>query len=167
MEDRSPMKVKSLLILNGPGLDDLRRLDSSFDKALTLARIEEECGKLCAKHGLAMTFRQGNVVSELFDWIARDANEYDALIINPIGYYSYEAYEKFEQYRSAIKMIAHLKKPVVEVHLTNIFRHGADLIEPLREPDAQIGFICGLGLHSYLLAIESIAQRSQNEGNAT
>lgn len=99
----------------------------------------------------------------MFDWISGDAAEFDALIINPIGYYSLEAYEKFEQYRSAIKMIAHLKKPVVEVHLTNIFRHGADLIEPLREPDAQIGFICGLGLHSYLLAIQSIVQRSSIE----
>lgn len=51
------MEVKSLLILNGPGLDDLRRLDSSFDETLTLARIEKECAALCAKHGIAMTFR--------------------------------------------------------------------------------------------------------------
>lgn len=160
------MHVKSLLILNGPGLDDLRRLDSSFDRSLTLAHIESECAKLCAHYGIEMTFRQGNVVSELFDWISRDAAEFDALVINPIGYYSLEAYETFEQYRSAIKMLAHLKKPVVEVHLTNIFRHGADLIEPLREPDAQIGFICGLGLHSYLLAIKSIAQRFGIEDSA-
>jgi len=155
------MKV---LILNGPGLDDLRRMDSSFDKELSLAQIEQECGKLCAKYGIDMTFRQGDVVTELFEWIGRSAAEFDALIINPIGYYSYEAYEKFEEYRSAIKMLAHLKKPVVEVHLTNIFRHGADLIEPLREPDAKIGFICGLGLHSYLLAIESIAQQHNLQG---
>lgn len=154
------MKVQSLLILNGPGLDDLRRLDSNFDSELTLDRIESECRKLCDKHGIALTFRQGNVVDELFGWITKDAAEFDALIINPIGYYSYEAYETFEQYRSAIKVLAHLKKPVVEVHLTNIFRHGADLVEPLREPDAKIGFICGLGLHSYLLAIESITQRA-------
>ncbi|MCI0632203.1 MAG: type II 3-dehydroquinate dehydratase [Phycisphaerales bacterium] len=161
------MQVKSLLILNGPGLDDLRRLDSSFDKDLTLDRIESACGELCAHYGIDMTFREGNVVTELFDWIAKDAAEYDALIINPIGYYSYEAYETFEQYRSAIKTLAHLEKPVVEVHLTNFFRHGADLIEPLREPDAQIGFICGLGLHSYLLAIESIAQRYLPQGRAS
>jgi 3-dehydroquinate dehydratase len=155
------MKTKSLLILNGPGLDDLRRLDSSFDEHLTLTRIEQECGKLCASYGIEMTFRQGNVVSELFDWIAKGAKEYDALIINPIGYYSYEAYEKFEEYRSAIKMLAHLQKPIIEVHITNIFRHGASLIEPLREPDAEIGFISGLGLHSYLLAIQAIAERSK------
>jgi len=156
-----------ILILNGPGLDDLRRLDSSFDKELTLAHIETACGALCAKYAIDMTFRQGNVVNELFDWIGRNASEFDALIINPIGYYSYEAYEKFEEYRSAIKVLAHLKKPVVEVHISNIFRHGADLIEPLREPDAQIGFISGLGLHSYLLAIESIAQKFNLQGKAS
>lgn len=156
------MKIKSLLILNGPGLDELRRFDSSFDEDLTLERIEEECGKLCRRHDIAMTFRQGNVEKEMFDWIANNGSDYDALIINPIGYYSYEAYEKFEAYRSAIKMLAHLKKPVVEVHITNIFRRGADLITPLREPDAEIGFICGLGLQSYLLAIESIARRSDS-----
>ncbi|HRP11193.1 MAG TPA: type II 3-dehydroquinate dehydratase [Terricaulis sp.] len=156
------MKV---LILNGPGLDDLRRLDSSFDKDLTLDRIEEACGALCASYGIDMTFRQGDVVRELFDWVGRNASEFDALIINPIGYYSYEAYETFEKYRSAIKVLAHLKKPVVEVHISNIFRRGAHLIEPLREPDAQIGFICGLGLHSYLLAIESIAQKANLKGS--
>ncbi|SRR6266545_2892595 len=160
------MNVRSVLILNGPGLNDLRRLDSSFDESLTLARIESECAKLCQKYGIAMTFREGNVVKELFEWITGGATEYDALIINPIGYYSYEAYEKFEEYRSAIRMLAHLKKPIVEVHLTNIFRHGAQLIEPLREPDAQIGFICGLGLHSYLLAIEAVAEKSLSVGTS-
>ena len=124
--------------------------------------IEKECGKLCTKYGISMTFHQGNVVSELFDWISKGALEYDALIINPIGYYSYEAYETFESYRSAIKILTYLKKPFVEVHLTNIFRHGANLIEPLREPEANIGFICGLGLHSYLLAIELLAKRSES-----
>lgn len=161
------MQVKSLLILNGPGLDNLRQLDSSFDPNLTLDQIERECGDLCAKFGIEMTFRQGNVIDELLGWITKGVAEYDALIINPIGYYSFEAYETFEQYRSAIKMLVHLKKPVVEVHLTNIFRHGADLIEPLREPDAQIGFICGLGKHSYLLAVQSIAQRFAPQESAS
>lgn len=65
-------------------------------------------------------------------------------------------------YRSAIKMIAHLKKPVVEVHLTNIFRQGDELTKPLQGPEGEMGFICGLGLHSYLLGIKAVAKRLES-----
>jgi len=159
------MHVTSLLILNGPGLVDLERLESGFDRNLTRAHIESECEKLCLKHGIAMTFRQGDIVPDLLEWAANDAS-YDALIINPIGYNAREADDKFEQYCSAIKAIARLRKPIVEVHLANIFHHGAELSEPLHEPGAQIGFISGLGPHAYLLAIDSIAQRFRPQGQA-
>ena len=111
------MSVKSVLILNGPGLDGG-------------ARIEEVCAKLCRDLGMEMSFRQGNAVGELLAWATQDAARFDAVIINPVGYDAAAA-----EYRSAVKALAGLEKPVVEVHPANIFQNGAEVTEPLRSPD--------------------------------
>jgi len=65
----------------------------------------------------------------------------------------------FDLYRSAIQVIANLKKPIIEVHLTNIYRHLDDVNHPLHEPVGEMGFICGFGKRSYLLAIRAIARK--------
>ena len=153
------MKNKTLLILNGPGLADLSAGGDRYG-GVTLEQIQEESAALCAELGLDLEFRQTDDQDEMFRWIARDSDHFDALIINPVGYLKSGTVD-FDMYRSAIKMIAHLKKPVIEVHLTNIFRQGEELTKPLQGPEGEMGFICGLGIHSYLLGIRAVAKRLQ------
>lgn len=135
------MSVKSVLILNGPGLDGG-------------GRTEEVCGKLCRDLGMEVSFRQGNSAGDLLDWVSHHAAQFDAVIINPSGFDAASA-----EYRSAVKALAGLKKPVIEVHPTNIFQDSTGGVEPLRSPGAQIAIISGLGLQAYALAIRSLAQR--------
>src|SRR5262249_25116205 len=117
------MGVKALLILNGPGLDGG-------------ARIEEACAALCRDLGMEMSFRRGNSAGELLDWITHDAPRFDAIIVNPTGLYAAAA-----DCQSALEALAGLKKPVIEVHLSNIFQDGADAVEPLRASGAQIAIV--------------------------
>jgi len=152
------MSNYTVLILNGPGLADLSNYDGYSYGKLTLERIREECVARCEQLGIEPDFRQTDDEDEMFRWIAKDSESFDALIINPVGY-SRAASVEFEMYRSAIKMVAHLKKPVIEVHITNIFQPGAEVTKPLQVPEGEMGFICGLGLHSYLLAIRAIERR--------
>lgn len=152
------MTEKTLLILNGPGLGDLHDYDGNTYDNLTLQKIEEACGSLCGDLGLQMEFRQTDDEDEMFRWIVKDSESYDALIINPIGY-ARAATVEFEMYRSAIKMIAHMNRPVVEVHITNIFSTGAEITKPLQAPVGEMGFVCGLGQYSYLVAIKAINRR--------
>lgn len=142
------MQSKKLLILNGPGLADLGEPD------LSLAVIERECQKLCEQLGLQMEFRQTDGTDQLHDWVASDGSDFDAFIINPVC--SPDA-STFEACRASIQQMAELNKPVVEVHLTNILSGDASLSEPLQTPAGEVGFIAGLGLNGYLLAIKSIA----------
>lgn len=152
------MANNKLLVINGPGLADLGNFDGNTYGNLTLAGIKDECFALCEQLGATLDFRQTDDEDEMFRAIAKDSDNYDALIINPVGY-SRAASVEFELYRSAIKMIAHLKKPVIEVHISNIFQQGAEITKPLQVPEGEMGFICGLGVNSYLLAIKAVTRR--------
>lgn len=157
------MANKSILILNGPGLADLSDFDgNTYGDEMTLANIENKCGALCDQLGLDVDFRQTDEENEMFRFIARDSEDYDGLIINPIGY-ARAATVNFEMFRNAIMLIAHLKKPVIEVHITNIFLPGANITRPLQVPEGNMGFISGLGMQSYLLAIKAINQQISKE----
>lgn len=151
----------SILIVNGPGLNDLSDDDGSTHGGLTLTTIRESSDALCTELGIRLDYRQTESQDEMFQWIARESQEFDGVIINPAGY-SRSATVSPEIYRSAIQVIARLKKPVIEVHINNIFRQSAEITQPLHEPEGKIGFICGFGLGSYLAAIRAINSRLES-----
>lgn len=154
------MTDKTLLVLNGPGLAELSDVDGFSYGSLSLQEIRDACSALCEQLGIGLDFRQTDDEAEMTRWIAKDSRNFDALIINPVGY-SRVASVEVDLLRSAITKIAHEEKPLIEVHISNIFREGADTIKPLRVSEAKLGFICGLGVHSYLLAIKAAAKRLQ------
>ena len=148
------MKDISLLILNGPGLTDLSDVLSDTDASLTLEQIQDACHALCESLGVTLDFRQTDEVSELDHWIREDAKRFDALIINP---HAGAASSVPQISASAVGALADVQKPLIELHIENIFRAGNS--EPLHEPGADIGLVCGLGVHDYQLAIRAIVQK--------
>lgn len=153
------MNDHTLLILNGPGLSDLS-VGGDTRGNLTLEQIRDECSAMCDELGMSLEFRQTDDQDEMDRWIARDSDHFDALIINPAGNVNADSVDA-DTYLSAIKLMPHQNKPVIEIHLTNTFREKAELTRPLQGPEGSLGFICGLGLHSYLLAIKACAKRLQ------
>lgn len=147
-----------ILVLNGPGLADPSDFDGRACRGLTLAGIRDACEGLCESLALKVDFRQTEDQEEMFRWIAKDSEEFDGVIINPVGC-SRESTVAHPVYRSAIHMIAALKKPVIEIHINNIFSQGSEISRPVHEPAGDRGFVCGLGLHGYLLAIRAMARR--------
>ena len=154
------MKNKKLLILNGPGLADLN-VGGGRCGNITLNQIRDECAALCDHLGISLDFRQTDDEEEILRWIVEDSENYGALIINPVGCARAETVD-LDRYHSAIQMIAHLHRPVIEVHLTNIFREGDELAKPLQGLEGEMGFVCGMGIHSYLLGINAAAKRLQS-----
>jgi 3-dehydroquinate dehydratase-2 len=148
----------TVLILNGAGLADFSGYDKKAYGELTLEGIRGDCHRLCEELGLDLDFRQTDDQDELFRWIAKDSADFGGVIINPVGYSS-SASESGELYRSALKMVAHLKRPVIEVRIANIYRHVSEFRQPLHEPEGNMGFICGFGRPGYLLAIKAIAKK--------
>ena len=151
------MQDNTLLILNGPGLADLSAGGTRYGD-LTLEQLQDGCSTHCEQLGLGLDFRQTDDQEKMIRWIAKDSEAFAGLIINPVGHTKAGDVD-IDMYRSAIGSIAHLKKPVVEVHMTNIFREGDESTRPLQASEGEMGFICGLGKHSYLLAINAIAKK--------
>jgi 3-dehydroquinate dehydratase II len=149
---------KSVLILNGPGLADLSNYRKYHDGTLSLAGIRSECDVLGRTLGLDIDFRQSDDQDEVARWIAKDSKAFDGVIINPVGR-SRAADPLFQGYRSALQTIAKLNKPIVEVHITNIYRQAEDVSPMIHGPAGEIGFVCGFGRYGYLLALRALASR--------
>ena len=97
---------------------------------------------------LALEFRQSNSEGQLVDWVQAAAHDQGALIVNA-GAYSHTSIALLNALRAC-------GLPVIEVHLSNIFRREAYRHHSYVSEVAQ-GVICGFGGHGYVLAVEAVA----------
>ena len=148
-----------LLIINGPGLSDLSNYNETGYDDLTLDAVQQKCSETCEGLGLEMDFCKNDSESELLSVLIEDIDNFDALIINPAGN-SQSSSIGLDMYSTVINKITNQGKPVVEVRIENIFKQGNN--KPLQGPESGVGFVGGLGMHSYLLAIKAINKKLSN-----
>ncbi len=136
-----------ILILNGPNLNMLGTREPEIYGSETLADIEAKCAAHAVKLGLEMDFVQSNNEGELVTLIQNSAKTHQALIVNA-GAYTHTSI-------ALMDALLALATPVIEVHLSNIFRR-----EPFRHESyiskAAKGVICGFGSDSYILALSAV-----------
>ncbi len=139
-----------LFVLNGSNLNMLGMREPALYGTTTLAEIEQRTRRLAESLGLECEFRQTNHEGVLVDWIQEAAKREAAVVINPAGF-SFGCVPVLD----ALKL---LRKPVIEVHLTNIHQRPAPYTHSLVS-QAATGVICGLGPIGYLLAVRAVAER--------
>lgn len=137
-----------LFVLNGPNLNMLGMREPALYGTTTLAEIEQRTRRLAESLGLACDFHQTNHEGVLVDWIQEAARREAAVVINPAGL-SFGCVPVLD----ALKLV---RKPVIEVHLTNIHQRPAPYTHSLVS-QAATGVICGLGPTGYLLAVRAVA----------
>jgi 3-dehydroquinate dehydratase-2 len=97
---------------------------------------------------LQIDFRQTNHEGQLVDWIQEARESADGIVLNA-GAFTHTSVAVLDALYAA-------ELPVIEVHLSNIFRR-----ERFRHHSyvslAARGVICGLGAHGYELALEALA----------
>lgn len=137
-----------ILILNGPNLNLLGTREPETYGTETLSDIQSLCEQKATKLGLEVDFRQSNHEGELVSWVQEALKNHDGIIINA-GAYTHTSV-------ALLDALLAVKKPIIEVHLSNIFRR-----EEFRHhsfiSQAAKGVICGLGSHGYLLALDALA----------
>jgi 3-dehydroquinate dehydratase-2 len=144
----SEMANNRLLILNGPNLNLLGTREPDTYGTVTLAEIEAQSKAQAEKLGFEVDFRQTNVEGSLVDWIQEGGLSAAGIILNAAAYTHTSV--------ALHDAVAAIDKPVIEVHLSNIFareayRHHSYL------SDVAAGVICGFGAHGYMLAIDALA----------
>jgi 3-dehydroquinate dehydratase-2 len=137
------------MIVNGPNLNMLGQREPQIYGRETLAEIEAACAGRAADLGLAIDFRQSNSEGELVGWTQTAGRTHAGIVVNAGGY----------THTSIALLDALLTSglPVVEVHLSNIFRR-----EEFRHHSyisrAATGVICGFGPTGYLMALDAMAR---------
>ena len=145
-----------VFILNGPNLNLLVVREPSIYGRDTLGDIEERCSARAAALGLEIDFRQTNHEGQLVDWIQEARESADGIILNA-GALTHTSVALLDALSAA-------ELPVIEVHLSNIFRR-----ESFRHHSyvslAANGVICGLGARGYELALDGIASLIESESD--
>jgi 3-dehydroquinate dehydratase-2 len=139
--------TKPVYILNGPNLNLLGAREPAIYGRDTLADIEALAKARAKPLGLAVEFRQTNVEGELIGWVQEARSGASAIIINAAGLTHTSV--------ALLDALQASELPVVEVHLSNIFRR-----DSFRQHSyvslAATGVICGLGAKGYELALEAV-----------
>lgn len=141
--------LPTVLILNGPNLNLLGTRQPEVYGSATLADIEADCARRAAALGLGIDFRQSNHEGDLVSWIQQARGTHAAVLVNAAGYTHTSV--------ALLDALATLDIPVIEVHMSNIFRR-----EPFRHHSyvsgVANGVVCGFGGFGYELALEAAAR---------
>jgi 3-dehydroquinate dehydratase-2 len=143
------MPARVVYFLNGPNAN-LYGLDKQGVYGTeSFPEIEARCRKHADGLGVTLDFRQSNHEGVLVDWIQEARQTADGLIINGAGL-TYTSV-------AILDALSALKKPIIEVHMSNIYRR-----EPFRHHSfiskVATGIVAGLGPLGYELAITAMAR---------
>src|SRR5262245_15165909 len=134
-----------ILLIHGPNRTMLGRRQPEIYGHTTLPQIDERVRARAVADGATVLAFQSNHEGALVDFIQAEGWDADGIIINPGA---------FTHYGLALRdALASLSAPIVEVHLSNVYRR-----EPFRHTSVvapiATGQIAGLGWRGYLLALE-------------
>jgi 3-dehydroquinate dehydratase-2 len=148
--------VKTIFVLNGPNLNLLGKREPEIYGTETLEDVRMRTEARAQQLGLAIDFRQSNNEGQLVDWVQEAREVADAIIMNAAGL-THTSVALLDALQAA-------ELPVVEVHLSNIFRR-----DPFRQHSyislGANGVICGLGAKGYELAVEAVADIIIKQGS--
>jgi len=135
-------------IINGPNINLLGKREPTIYGSVT---FEDYLIELRAKYGdVEISYYHSNVEGELINKIQEVGFDVDGIILNA-GAYTHTSIALQDAIRS-------VTAPVVEVHISNIhareaFRHVSMIACACK------GVICGFGLNSYRLALETLTEK--------
>lgn len=138
---------KPIYVLNGPNLNLLGQREPEIYGNTTLADIDKLVSDKAGALGLTVDCRQSNHEGELVTWIQEAREKASGLVLNAAAYTHTSI--------AIHDALAMLDIPVIEVHISNIFKRESFRHHSTVSPVAT-GVICGLGVTGYELALDAI-----------
>jgi 3-dehydroquinate dehydratase-2 len=141
----------NILVIHGPNLNALGRRQPEIYGHTTLAQIDDALRERALAGGATVQAFQSNHEGALIDFLQEHGTQADGIIINPGALTHYGL--------SLRDALASLSAPIVEVHLSNVYKR-----EPFRHTSVvapvATGQIAGLGWRGYLLALEWLLEQA-------
>jgi len=139
--------AKPIYVLNGPNLNLLGTREPAVYGTDTLDDVAGRTAARAKELGFEIVFRQSNQEGVLIDWI-QEAREAASGIILNAGAFTHTSI-------GVLDALQAVQLPVIEVHLSNIFKREAFRHHSYVSLCAA-GVICGLGVKGYELAVEAM-----------
>jgi len=143
-----------IIIINGPNLNLLGEREQSQYGSITFEKLKANCLKKAKDLNLDMEFFQSNIEGDIVTKIQEAKKNVDGIIINAAGFTHTSV-----SIRDALDIF---KKPVIELHISNIYKREEFRRKSLIS-DVVTGGIFGLGSEGYILAIISMQKLLKNE----
>lgn len=147
--------MQTIAALHGPNLNMLGKREPAIYGSMTLAEIDAALQARASEAGLRLVSIQSNHEGALVDFLQGEGWAAAGVIINPGALTHYGL--------SLRDALAALSAPIVEVHLSNVYKR-----EPFRHTSVVApvvtGQIAGLGWRGYLLALDYLIGRMREEG---
>ncbi len=137
--------MKKIMIINGPNLNLLGTREVDIYGNISFESYLKNLKKKYAD--VDIDFFQSNIEGELIDKIQEVGFSYDGIVLNAAAYTHTSV--------GISDSIAAISSPVIEVHISNIHAREEFRSKSLISKNVK-GIICGFGLKSYDLAIDSI-----------
>ena len=142
-------KASKIYVLNGPNLNLLGDREPDIYGNVSLKDIEKSLSNYGKKNNSEIYFKQTNHEGELIEFVHEASKKANAIIINPAGYSHTSV--------ALLDALLTVKIPIVEVHISNIFRR-EDFRHNSYVSKAAIGVISGLGIEGYLYALKFLLE---------
>lgn len=138
---------KKLYIINGPNLNLLGKREPKKYGHTSIHDINSSCQHKCDEYGLDLDFFQSNIEGELITKIHKAIDDSIGIIINAgaLTHTSIGIYDALNMFN----------RPIIEIHITNVYARESFRHKSYISPIAT-GVIAGLGVNSYLLAIDAV-----------
>ncbi|HKY62253.1 MAG TPA: type II 3-dehydroquinate dehydratase [bacterium] len=143
-----PAKPK-ILVIHGPNLNLLGLREPEVYGAVTQRDIDRSLQVIAKEENLSLKIFQSNSEGALVDAIQQAAGSYDGILINPAAYTHTSV-----ALRDAVAAVG---LPVVEVHLSNIYKREEFRHHSFIAPVA-VGQVSGFGAYSYVLGLYGLIQ---------
>jgi len=145
-----------ILVIHGPNLNMLGRRDESIYGEKTLQEIDAALKKEARALSVDVVTFQSNHEGALIDFIQEQAASARGIIINPgaLTHYGF----------SLLDALVDTKLPIIEVHLSNIYRREEWRAESIIAPIAE-GQISGLGWRGYTAALQLLVSKLKTKGS--
>ena len=144
----------NILIINGPNLNLLGEREQSQYGSITFEQLKENCLNKAKNLSIGLEFLQSNIEGEIVTIIQEAKKKIDGIIINAAGFTHTSV-----SIRDALTIY---KKPIIELHISNIYKR-----EEFRQKslisDIATGGIFGLGDNGYILARIAMQNILENE----
>ena len=139
-----------ILVIHGPNLNMLGKRDKSIYGEKTLQEIDAMLKKEARALNVDVVTFQSNHEGALIDFVQEQAESARGIIVNPgaLTHYGF----------SLLDALVDTKLPVIEVHLSNIYRREEWRAESIIAPIAE-GQISGLGWRGYIAALQVLVSK--------